>query len=59
MLILQMDHVFQNVFLALALKLHRRLLQEGRPRKLKPASAITWFIQTDACYDLEGDQTMA
>ena len=45
--------------MALALKLHRRLLQEGRPRELKPASAITWFIQTDACYDLEGDQTIA
>ena len=49
----------EDVILALALKLHRRLLQEGRPRELKPASAITWFIQTDACYDLEGDQTIA
>lgn len=49
----------EDVILVLALKLHRRLLQEGRPRELKPASAITWFIQTDACYDLEGDQTIA
>ena len=37
----------------LALKLHRCLLQDGRPRELKPASAETWFIQTDACYDVD------
>jgi ribonuclease HI len=39
--------------MVLALKLHRRLLQDGRPRELKPASAETWFIQTDACYDVD------
>ena len=43
----------------LALRLHRCLLQEGRPRELKPASAVSWFLQTDACYDVEAGDVVA
>jgi len=35
----------------LAIRLHRHLLDDGRPRELKPASSEPWFIQTDASYD--------
>ena len=35
----------------IAIKLHRHLLADGRPRELKPASCEPWFIQTDASYD--------
>ena len=34
-----------------AIRLHRHLLDDGRPRELKPASCEPWFIQTDASYD--------
>ena len=43
----------------LALKLHRCLLSDGRPRELKPSSAEPWFIQTDACYDADGSSISA
>ena len=44
---------------SLAMHLHRRLLSDGRPRELKPASCKPWFIQTDASYDADGDDVDA
>lgn len=46
----------EDVILALALKLHRRLLQEGRPRRPSLGSFRRTLV---TCYDLEGDQTIA
>ena len=43
----------------LAMKLHSCLLRDGRPRELKPSSAASWFIQTDACYDADGANVTA
>ena len=43
----------------LAIRLHRTLLSVGRPRELKPSSAEPWFIQTDACYDVDGSSVTA
>ena len=43
----------------LALRLHRNLLSHGRPRELQPSSAEPWFIQTDACYDVDGNSVTA
>ena len=42
----------------LAMKLHSCLLRDGR-RELKPSSAASWFIQTDACYDADGANVTA
>ena len=43
----------------LALTLHRSLLLDGRPRELKPARGRPWFVQTDACYEPDGDSVFA
>ena len=45
----------------LALALHRSLLNDGRPRELKPARGRPRFMQTDAaaCYESSGGSTMA
>ena len=43
----------------LAMKLNSCLLRDGRPRELKPSSAASWFIQTDACYDADGANVTA
>ena len=45
--------------LKLALTLHKHLLLEGAPRKIKTASSVPWFIQTDACYEMQGDEIVA
>ena len=39
-----------------ALKLHKRLLSEGRPRELQTTSGRPWFIQTDASFEPSGDK---
>lgn len=36
---------------ALALQLHRKFLESGRPRELRPTCDQVWFIQTDACFE--------
>ena len=43
----------------LALRSHWNLLSQGRPRELQPSSAEPWFIQTDACYDVDGNSVTA
>ena len=45
--------------LMLSLSLHKRLLEAGKPRELRQSSADTWFIQTDACFDLDGESVVA
>ena len=37
--------------LLLALHLHKRLLELGAPRILKPSSVVPWFTQTAAFYE--------
>ena len=44
-------HDFVAGCTGIAIRLHRHLLADGRPRELKPASCEPWFIQTDASYD--------
>ena len=43
----------------LALSLHKRILESGRPRELRPTCNESWYIQTDACYEPEGDYVLA
>ena len=43
----------------LALRLHRHLLDDGRPRELRWACCHVWFIQTDSCYEQLGDQAFS
>ena len=43
----------------LALTLHRSLLLDGRPREPKPAKGRPWFVQTDACYEPDGNSIFA
>lgn len=35
------------------------MLEAGKPRELRQSSADTWFIQTDACFDLDGESVVA
>ena len=43
----------------LALQLHRKFLESGRPRELRPACDQVWFIQTDACFEPVGEGIFA
>lgn len=43
----------------LALSLHNKFLEMGRPRELRPTCNVSWYIQTDACYEPEGNEVFA
>ena len=43
----------------LALALHKKFLEIGRPRELRPTCNVSWYIQTDACYDPDDTQIFA
>ena len=43
----------------LALSLHKRFLELGRPRELRPNCDVSWYIQTDACYEPEDSGVFA
>ena len=45
--------------LRLALTLHKHLLLEGAPRMIRTASSVPWFIQTDACYEMQSGDVVA
>ena len=34
-------------------------MESGRPRELRPTCNESWYIQTDACYEPEGDHVFA
>ena len=43
----------------MALRLHVKLLELGRPRELRPSSNSVWFLQTDASYEPSDDGTFS
>ena len=45
--------------LRLALTLHMNLLLGGKPRMIRPTSSVPWFMQTDACYEVQNDCIVA
>ena len=45
----------EKTVMAMALRLHLKLLEFSRPRELRPTSNNVWFLQTDASYEPSSD----